>query len=215
MSNLTKTFKKRAATAAFLCASFVALPASALASVTVQPYDNLSLTGQTTVTVNGTGLEPNSEIMISQQSLAPYSEAEGDAVGMTGVKLERAGKGSVTTSASGSISTQVTVAYDPLVNGSVNINYCDFNRANDVRRLCYLELRYLDGPLASEVIIQHPLYFGMADPNGGGGGDPDDPPTPVAPVTKDDCKDEKWSSYTSLGFTNQGDCVSSVAARSK
>lgn len=212
MSNLTKTFKKRAATAAFLCASFVALPASALPGVTVQPYDNLSLTGQTTVTVSGSGLEPSSQIAISQQSVAPYSEAEGDAVGMTGVKVERANKGVITTSGSGSISTQVTVAYDPVVNGTVNINYCDFNRANDVRRLCFLELRYLDGALAGEVITQHPLYFGVADPNGGGG-DPEDPPTPVAPVTKDDCRDGKWLSYALLGFKNQGDCVSSVATR--
>ena len=34
---------------------------------------------------------------------------------------------------------------------------------------------------------------------------------PTAPTTKDQCKDGGWETFTSLGFKNQGDCVSFVA----
>jgi hypothetical protein len=206
-TNTFKTTKVYAALAAFLIAisSTVLVSAEAVVTVTVTPYDNLSKTSPTTVTVTGSGLEPNSEVALTQHSVAPYSTAEGDPHN-DGVKVERVHRGVVTTSPSGTISTTAVVGYDIVPGGT--INYCDFNRANDVRRLCFLELRYMDGPLAGEVIVQHPLYFGMSDPNGGGGTDPEDP---AGPMTKDDCKDDKWMGYTTLGFKNQGECVASVA----
>jgi hypothetical protein len=38
-----------------------------------------------------------------------------------------------------------------------------------------------------------------------------DPPTPTGPVTKDDCKNDGWKTFTNPSFKNQGQCVSSVA----
>lgn len=40
-------------------------------------------------------------------------------------------------------------------------------------------------------------------------------PKPTKPMSKDDCKDDRWKKYEQPAFKNQGDCVSSIASDGK
>lgn len=165
--------------------------ASALATVLVDPYDSLSTTSPETITVTGAGLTPGATIDIQQVAQKRIA---------TGVANEPIRRGGATVDANGNFQVSVTVTYDPRSDGAYTvITECNNNTVSG--ELCYLRVAYVGG----EVITQQKLYFGMADPNYV-------PPQPPAqPLSKDDCRDDKWGVYTVLGFKNQGACVSYVA----
>ena len=177
--------------------------ASAWAAPTllVDPYDNIPKSGTSLLSVTGAGLVPNASIEVFQRSFAPYSEAEGD-VG-TGVKVEQRFVAQVFVDANGILSDSVPVSYDIVVDGPQNMDYCD--TISSLQRLCTLLFRYVDGPLSGETLLDQKLYFGMSGPVV-------TPPPSTVPMTKDDCKEDKWSDFT-LGFKNQGACVSYVASK--
>lgn len=172
-------------------------------TILVDPYDNIPKVGTTQLHIVGAGLTPGRSIAIRQVSIAPYSAAEGD-VG-TGVKVENMHRGVLPVDASGVMDGWISVTYDPRVAGPVNIDYCD--TISSLQRLCLLEFLYnATDTEPSELMLQQKLYFGMAGPVV-------TPPPATVPVTKDDCKDDKWFNFSTLGFKNQGACVSYVASK--
>lgn len=199
-----KNFKKILNTASIFILGLALVPwtvVGAEPTILVQPYENIPKEGTSTLQLVGAGLEPGREIAVIQYSTAPYSEAEGD-VG-TGTKHERFTRGSFIVTDAGTLSGTIQVTYDIRAGGT--INYCD--TIQSLQRLCYLDFVYLaTDTQAGGTVLQQKLYFGMAGPS------VTQPPA-MAPVTKDDCKDSKWSSFTTFGFKNQGACVSYVAGR--
>jgi hypothetical protein len=169
----------------------------AAALVTVTPYDNLSVTSPTTVTVSASGLLPNTEVNIRQVEMNRVA---------TGVAVEQRGLTTVETGTNGTFSAQVNVQYDV----RPDLAFADFcQNSTDLGRLCYLELRYSGGENSGEVIAQPKLYFGVAAPE-------PETPAPTTPASKDDCKSGGWQSYVDANgqpFKSQGACVSSVTKK--
>jgi hypothetical protein len=169
----------------------------AAALVTVIPYDNLSVTSPTTVTVNASGLLPNTEVSIRQVEMNRVE---------TGVAVEQKGLATAETDINGAFSKQVNVQYDV----RTDLAFADFcQNSTELGRLCYLELRYSGGESSGEVIVQHKLYFGVAAPA-------PETPTPTSPASKDDCKSGGWQNYVDANgqpFKSQGACVSSLTKK--
>lgn len=188
MQTFSKTTKSMAAMAAVFIALLFPVSVGATPTILVDPYDNLSLTGTSVLDMTGGGLTPGVTITAIQKSFGPGGVLENKPLGVVGV-----------VSAAGDLTGTVSVTYDARPDLST-LNYC--NTISAEQKLCVVEFRYAND--FTNVILQQKLYFGMADPTAV-------PPTPAVPVTKDDCKDDRWDSFTSLGFKNQGACVNFVA----
>jgi hypothetical protein len=175
--------------------------AGATPTILVDPYDNIPLTGTTQLHIVGAGLVPDSRISVAQISVAPTSTIEGDPYDGD-VKREHIFRGMLQVNAVGVADGYVGVTYDPdsSVTSFPTINYCD--TISTLGRQCLLEFYYLS-PVSGPLTLQK-LYFGMAGPAV-------TPLPTLTPMTKDDCKDDKWDSFVTLGFKNQGACVSYVA----
>lgn len=188
----------------FLSAMLPISNVSAAATILVDPHENIPKIGTSQLQVTGAELIPNSSIAVTQVSVAPYSAAEGDTI-TSGFKVERMHRGALSVDSNGTLSGSVYVTYDPYSNGPANIAYCD--TISSLQRSCLLEFRYVASTTVSGgLILQQKLYFGMFGPVV-------TPPPATEPLTKDDCKGDKWSDFTSFGFKNQGACVSFVATK--
>jgi hypothetical protein len=192
--------KKLLSLLALAISILVVSPATVLATpvVTVTPYDNLSTTAPTTVTVSGTGLLPNMDVAIRQVEIN-YVESPT----FTGDRVEQLHKAVVTTDANGNFSVPISVQYDV----RTDLDHADFCQ-NDttLRRLCYLHMQYQSDEGPNDVIAQYKLYFGVPDPVV-------TPEEPATPPTKDACKNSDWKNYVDQAgqpFKNQGDCVKFV-----
>ncbi|MES2876616.1 MAG: hypothetical protein V4678_04065 [Patescibacteria group bacterium] len=179
----------------------------AVSTILVDPHQNIPKAGLTYLSVTGADLEPNTVIDVFQRSFAPYSALEGDTE-TTGVKVEQNFRGQHAVGADGKISGFVPVTYDIIPPGVITpggtIDYCD--TIPSIQRLCVLSFVYSTGPLTGQSVLEQKLYFGMAGPIV-------TPPPVTVPMTKDDCKKDRWLDFITPGFKNQGDCVSYVAGR--
>lgn len=203
MANLFKSFKQTAFYTLSYAVSVVVFgsaTAYAAPTILVDPYDNLPVAGASALTVSGAGLIPGATVNILQVATQGST---------TGVAIERSHKGSVLVDSTGNFQTTVSVTYDVRSDG-VNTIITECNNRDSTlvtRQSCYLEVFYTENfGTAERTIAFQKLYFGMADPN-----KVIPPPVTVQPVSKDDCRDDKWGSFTAFGFKNQGACVSFVA----
>jgi hypothetical protein len=177
--------------------------------LSVTPYENLSTTEPTIVTVSGNGLEPNSSLTIRQVAMANVETEE-----FTGVLVEQLHKAVATTDSSGAFSVNVSVQYDV----RTDLDFFDFCQNQPVSiSLCYLHLQYQPDDGVGEVIGQPKLYFGVSAPGGSGEEDPgegEDPGDSGVPLSKEACMQGGWQNYVDANgepFKNQGACVSFVA----
>lgn len=201
MKHVFRTFKQTslyATVSALVIALVGSTVAFATPTVLVDPYDNLPTTGTSTLNVTGSGLVPGATVSIIQIATLGHTN---------GVYLEQLFRGSAVVDASGNLQKTITVTYDVRTD-QTNITECNNKDSLLVtRQSCELNIFYSEnyGTVASNITRQK-LYFGMADPN-----KVTPPPAPVQPASKEDCREDKWDTFTTLGFKNQGACVSFVS----
>ena len=172
--------------------------ALALAQVQFRNVDNLPVDTVSTLSVTGTGLAPNVNVIFLQctgGNLSTY----GEICAVAGCGYPQSGylPFIYATDSLGNFSAQVPVSYSYLQDYGDIYGTC-INSANPLR-YCTLQLLYHGGQRANELIATTNLNFG------------DTPVPPAGPATKADCMGLKWQSFT---FKNQGECIGHIVRSS-
>lgn len=180
--------------ASIVTAGLVSATVAAAPTVNFGTVDNLPKDSVSTLNVTATGLTPNVQVTFLQCT-GGDPDLLGEICHVAGCPQPQSGCLAQihNTGESGNITVPVDVSYNSAAYYGAPFDVCE-NSTNPLRT-CYLQMMYIED---NAVIAQTNLYFG-----------PRVTP-PVGPLSKDDCKGNKWSTFTTYGFKNQGACISYV-----